>query len=391
MAATAELDLETIPIIDVDTHVTEPADLWTSRLPSRFGDKVPHVVTEPSGAEMWYLGDRRLSGAAKFAAAGWRDYPPSYPPRYDQADSAAWDPVQRLQRMDEYGLHTQVLYPNILAFYMPMMFSLDDLALTKACVLAYNDFLADFCRVNPDRLVPLMMLPFWDAGASVAEIARAAALGHRGIVFASNFDKVGLPRIWDEHWTPILAAAQDAGLSVNFHVGFGELTEDELVKRTETDGADHTRQTSVGMLGNARAIADVITSGLCHRYPKLNFVSVESGVGWLPYLMDSLDWHWKNYGGRRDFPERELPSFYFKRQVYGSYWFERETVPSAVMRLPDTCMFASDFPHPTSLSPGPASVADQPAAMAKASLAGVPLEIARKVLHGNAARLYRLG
>jgi hypothetical protein len=178
MAATAELDLETIPIIDVDTHVTEPADLWTSRLPSRFGDKVPHVVTEPSGAEMWYLGDRRLSGAAKFAAAGWRDYPPSYPPRYDQADSAAWDPVQRLQRMDEYGLHTQVLYPNILAFYMPMMFSLDDLALTKACVLAYNDFLADFCRVNPDRLVPLMMLPFWDAGASVAEIARAAALGH---------------------------------------------------------------------------------------------------------------------------------------------------------------------------------------------------------------------
>lgn len=385
------LDLNDIPIIDVDTHVTEPADLWTSRLPSRFGDLIPTVVTEADGAEVWHVGDKRLSGAAKWAAAGWRDTPPSYPRTFAEADSGAWDPSERLRRMDEYGLAAQVLYPNILAFYMPLFFGMNELDLTKACVLAYNDFLAEFASADPKRLVPLMMLPFWDVDASVAEIERAAALGHKGIVFSSSFDKVNLPKLWDPHWDRIFATAQAAELSINFHVGFGELTEDELIHRTEVDGAEHTRQTSVGMMGNARAIADVIMSGLCHRFPDLAFVSVESGVGWLPYLMDSLDWHWKSYGGPRDFPDRELPSFYFKRQIYGSYWFERETVPSAVTRLPDNCMFESDYPHPTSLSPGPASVAEQPAAMARASLADLPIEIARKVLYENAARLYRLG
>jgi predicted TIM-barrel fold metal-dependent hydrolase len=144
------------------------------------------------------------------------------------------------------------------------------------------------------------------------------------------------------------------------------------------------------MLGNARNIAAVIMGGVCHRFPKLNFVAVESGIGWLPYLMDSFDWHWKNYGGPRDYPERELPSFYLQRQVYGSYWFEHETVADTVRRLPDNCMFESDYPHPTSLSPGPASPARRPADMAHDSLRDVPLDIARKVLWGTAARLYHL-
>jgi predicted TIM-barrel fold metal-dependent hydrolase len=385
------LELDDIPIIDVDTHVTEPPDLWTSRMPSKYGDMIPRVVEEASGDEVWYLGDIKLSGAAKWAAAGYKDAPPMYPRRYADADAGAWDPAVRLQRMDEYGLEAQVLYPNILAFYMPLFFRLNDLEFTKDCVLAYNDFLADFAAEDPKRLVPLMMLPFWDIKASVAEIERAADRGHKGIVFAGSFEKVNLPLLWDDHWHPLFAAAQDAELSINFHVGFGELTQDELIKRTEVDGAEHTRQTSVGMMGNARAIADVIMSGLCQRYPTLPFVSVESGIGWLPYLMDSLDWHWKNYGGPRDFPDRELPSFYFKRQIYGSFWFEKETVGPAITRLPDNCMFESDYPHPTSLSPGPASPAEQPAAMAKASLVDVPIELARKVLYENAARLYHIG
>jgi len=292
--------------------------------------------------------------------------------------------------MDEYGIYAQVLYPNIMAFYLAALFELGQPELLDELVRAQNDFLSDFASENSRRLVPLMVLPYWDVEKSVKEIERCAKRGHKGIVFGSNFDKIGLPKIWSEHWDPVYRAAQRLGLSINFHVGFVEFSEAELGNRLHTPGAEHARMTSVGNLGNARAVADVITMGLCHRYPELNFVSVESGVGWLPYLLESLDWHWCNFGARAEHPEMELPSFYFHRQVYGSFWFERESLRRVVDLLQDNVMFESDYPHPTSLSPGPASVAERPSVSAKKSLEGVPADVARKVLYDNAARVYHL-
>ena len=68
------IDLTTIQVIDSDTHVTEPPDLWTSRMPSKWGDDIPRVETHPvSGEQSWRLGDLWLSPVAKSAMAGWRD------------------------------------------------------------------------------------------------------------------------------------------------------------------------------------------------------------------------------------------------------------------------------------------------------------------------------
>jgi uncharacterized protein len=144
------------------------------------------------------------------------------------------------------------------------------------------------------------------------------------------------------------------------------------------------------MLGNSRAIADVICTGICHRFPNLKFVSVESGAGWLLYFMESLDWHWQAYGGGRDRPERELPSYYFRRQIYGSFWFEQESVRLIAENMADNIMFESDFPHPTSLSPGPASPAARPRDMAEAAVKGLPDDVIAKIFYKNAADLYHL-
>jgi predicted TIM-barrel fold metal-dependent hydrolase len=377
-------------IIDCDTHVSEPADLWTSRIGKKWGDEVPRAVVDPDGKEFWILGGQRLLGTGQLATAGWPGTTPPWPPSLEEADPASWNPTDRLTRMDEYGLHAQVLYPNILAFYMPIFFQNKNLELTHDCVLAYNDFLAEFASVNPKRLVPLMMLPFWDVELSLKEMARSRDAGHKGIVFANSFAKVGLPELWDDHWNPIFAMAQDLELSVNFHVGFGSMTAEDMKGRMTITGSEHTRVTPIGMIVNAQAIADVTTMGICHRFPDLKFVSVESGVGWIPYILESLDWHWLNYGAHREHPEMELPSFYFRRQIFGSFWFESETLPRIIDTLADNVMFESDFPHPTSLSPGPTSTSELPVEMARKSLAGVSEEVAYKVLYGNAAKLYHI-
>ncbi len=106
------------------------------------------------------------------------------------------------------------------------------------------------------------------------------------------------------------------------------------------------------LLGNAQNIAEVVLSGVCHRYPDLNFVSVENGAGWLPFLGESMDWQWLNVGAHKDYPDRLLPSEYLYRQVYGMYWFEHDSVRAVMDKLADNLMFETDFPHATSLSPG---------------------------------------
>jgi uncharacterized protein len=117
---------------------------------------------------------------------------------------------------------------------------------------------------------------------------------------------------------------------------------------------------------------------------------VENGAGWLPFLGEAMDWQWLNVGAHKEYPERLLPSEYLKRQVYGMYWFEKKSVRAVIDELADNLMFETDFPHATSLSPGPASESPSPRVVMEESLAGISQEIIAKVLQGNATRLYHL-
>ncbi len=385
---------ERFNVIDVDTHIIEPPDLWTSRVSKKWGALVPHVKLDNRNVERWYIGDERLPAVGSVAQAGWKDYPPSFPPTLAEADPAGWQAESRLERMDEYGLHTQVLYPNLLGFQCETFMKMPDRSLGLECVSAYNDFLADFCSADPERLVPVMWLPFWDVEESVREVTRAAKRGHRGVIFGSDFSAVQLPGIGDPHWDPLLEVVQDLELSLNFHIGFAaKSTEEQRLYQRKVANAKHVfvKESTLLFMGNARAIADVILSGVCDRFPRLRFVSVESGASWLPFLMESLDWQWMNSGAGHVFKGRLLPSEYFRRQVYGSFWFESALLKQSIELFPDNIMFETDFPHPTSLTPGPASSSGTPSEMLERSLAGLDEALLAKVVHDNAAKLYGLG
>ncbi|HVW34249.1 MAG TPA: amidohydrolase, partial [Acidimicrobiia bacterium] len=107
-----------IPIVDTDSHICEPPDLWTSRLSqARWGDLIPHVeFDERVGRDRWVIGGSKLTSVANYAIAGWREHPPSHPPTLAEADPGAFEAKPRLARMDEYGIYAQTLYPNLLAF-----------------------------------------------------------------------------------------------------------------------------------------------------------------------------------------------------------------------------------------------------------------------------------
>jgi uncharacterized protein len=383
--------LEAVRVIDTDTHVSEPADLFTSRVPKRWRDAAPSATMHPdTGFRTWRIADVWMREEAWFAQAGWTEYPPVYPKHLDDdgVDPGAWSPAERLRRMDEYGIYAQVLYPNVISFYAPLFMRLES-ELALACVRAYNDFLTEFASHDTNRFLPITMVPFWDVDASIAEIERCAELGHRGVLFANRYERIGLPPCWDAHWDRIYATAEERELSINFHVAVGENDGRVAQERKSRpfDPADSTTLTTSLMLGNAEPIAKLTTTGLCERFPRLNFVSVESGFGYIPYLLDSLDWHWVGQGGRPRLPL--LPSEYFKRQFYGTFWFETTTLPLLELYA-DNMMFETDYPHPTSLSPGPTSPALRPDQHIAKYFSALSDDVARKVLYENAARVYHV-
>jgi len=379
-------------VIDTDTHLTEPADLWTARIPARFRADAPHVERhEASGALRWKIGDRWCSLVGNYSVAGWREFPPSCPPTLDEADPACFDAAARVAHMDRNGIYAQVLYPNIISFEGHAFMALPDDSLKLACVQTYNDYQSEFASGAPERFVLLTMLPFWDLEESIAELRRGHAMGHRGVLWASTLEKHGLPDFPDPHWDPLYAAAEELGMSINFHVGVGNTAEeiDAAMNRDAWDPAFQTARSSMTFVGNARTIGQLLTSGICDRFPSLDFVSVESGFGYIPFLLDALDWQWMGTGARDKYPERLMPSEYFRRQVYGTFWFEKDAL-SLLPQYADNVMFETDFPHPTSLHPGPASYSPSPAEVIARDTEIVGAAVMRKVLQDNACRVYHI-
>ena len=384
---------ERIKVIDVDTHITEPADVWTARVSKKWGDKIPHVEENPEdGKWYWMLGGKRGQQHPVMASAGWKEPYPSFPPSIEDVDPASFRPHDRIERMDEYGMHAQVIYPNVGGFGSGRFMDLNEPELQLDCVRAYNDFLTEWCSVDPKRLLPISALPFWDLDQTIAEIDRCAKMGHRGIIFSNEPDSYGQPALSDPYWDRLWATAQERGLSINFHIASGDTSVLQSGHESLSPVARVSMASVMIFMHNARAISETIMAGVPDRFPDLKFVSVESGIGWVPFALDAMDWQWLNNGGPATHPERTLlPSEYFRRQYYACFWFEHSPVTKAILEhLPDNLLYETDFPHPTSMSPGPASIADVPKDFIEETMADLPEDLLRKILHDNAAAIYHV-
>jgi|ERR1700728_2372684 len=375
-------------IIDADSHVTEPPGVWVDRLPSKWKEIGPHVERDTdSGEDFWYLNGRKTTlsiGATAAAGFGSSD-PKEHPLNFDGVLPAAWDPAARLEYLDSIGAWAQVIYPNVGGFGNQAFFQLDEPALRLACVAAYNDWLLEWCSADPRRLIPVMALPFWDIEASIAEIERCAPLGHKGILFTGEPQRFDMPYFADHRWNPLWSAVQASGLSLSFHLGSGDM---DVHLKSGHSAVFGPRATSVVsatalFLNNAVQITDFIMSGVLPRFPGLKVVSVESGAGWVPFVLDTMDYNFKHYEVHREHPEfTDLPSTYFARQISVCYFFESFAPNKLVEAIgADNLLFETDFPHPVCLYGDVREVME-------AGLVEQPLAVRHKLTWANAARLY---
>jgi predicted TIM-barrel fold metal-dependent hydrolase len=299
--------------------------------------------------------------------------------------------------MDRVGVYSQILYPNILGFIHSEFLRLDP-ALLLEIVRAYNDYQTEFCAADPARLHPMTSVPWWDVPASIAELERCAEFGHKGMLFAWEFERNGLPPLRDPHWEPLLKTCEEMGLAVSFHIGFGgSVLEDhhklKLADRPADDGQktlDMVAGASNGNMKNSQCVTELIMGRICHRYPTLKFVSVESGMGYVPFMLEQLDYMFMNTSAHVENPDMLLPSEYFRRQIYGTFWFESD-IARLVDLYPENFMFETDYPHPSGLIPGTYTTTVQsPRDTITTNLAELPEDLLVNVLQDNAARVYNL-
>jgi predicted TIM-barrel fold metal-dependent hydrolase len=381
----------TLSIIDVDAHISEPHDLWTSRAPASLKDRVPRVVK--SGDKRAWIVDADIELAhASPSSVIRKDGAKSRGPEFFQwqiedVHAASYDMQARVGILDQLGLYAQILYPNVAGFGSQNFMKVKDDALRLACARIYNEAMAEIQASSSGRIFPMALMPWWNIAQCVEEVARAKSLGMKGIVMCSDPDSIGLPDLGAPEWLPFWEACDDAELPVNFHIGASE-TSFNMFGRASWPSMGQRRRLALGssalFIENSRVISNLLYSGLFDRCKKLKIVSVESGIGWIPFVLESLDYEWAETGSNGEQTLAMKPSDYFKRHIYGCFWFEKTAPTKLIDQVgEDNVLFETDFPHPTCLYP------DVQAHIAEIS-AGWSETRKRKILQDNAAALYKI-
>lgn len=378
-------------IIDTDTHLTEPRDLWTSRAPAKYADRVPRVEVI-DGRNTWVF-DGAVVGPAGSSAIidrhGTKHLGLSFAGMsYDDIQPAAFDIHARVTLMDELGIWAQIIYPNTFGFGGQKFIDQNDETLRLLTAQIFNDASAEMQAATDNRLFGMVILPWWDLEASIAEVRRCHAMGMRGVNCGTGPHLIGLPDLGQPHWDPLWDTCAELSMPVNFHIG---ASTDTFSWFGSSPWPSHDNNTKLAIgsammyLSNASVMANLIYGGVLERHPTVQFVSVESGIGWIPFFLQSLDYQQiqstpGTYGTRYSL----TPTEYFQRQMHASFWFEEAGVAEAVAALGDTnVMFETDYPHPTCLYPDSVTTAAK-------TVRSLPEISRRRVMSDNAIRLYNL-
>ena len=208
-------------LISVDNHIQEPPDLWTQRLSkNRWGDRIPHLQRLNDGTEQWVVdGQLLLDGCAGRASALMADRNRE-PSRWEDVPPAAYVPWSRLKAMDAAGIDYSVLYPTVAGLAGETFGRLEDPELELACVQAYNDWLIDEWASASDRFIPQCIVPIGPVESTVAEIRRAVARGHRGVVFPSlPMHLRAVPHVSGPEYDPVWNICEELNVPVCLHAG----------------------------------------------------------------------------------------------------------------------------------------------------------------------------
>lgn len=334
--------------ISADSHMSEPADLWEKRLPQALRERAPQVSVRDHTT-----GRDRAGG---------------------------WDPYERLKDQAYDGISAEVLYSS----RGTLAWVTGNVEMEEALCRAYNDWMIEFCSAAPERFWGLGQISLWNIDEATHELQRCRNAGLRGAsIGLSPADE--LP-YGSAHYERFWAACQDLAMPVSMHINSGPGRRDFTPSSRSVLMPD-------GVSGHKwdcmKAVGNMIAAGIFDRYPNLNVVVAEAGVGWIPFFAQEFDYYQDSFtapnaGLGRQRSIEQPPSTYLYSNVYGA--FIQDSVGCKL--LPeyglDTFMWSNDYPHGACVWPGATKFIAQ-------DLGHLEPEARAKVLCENVARIYNEG
>jgi predicted TIM-barrel fold metal-dependent hydrolase len=369
-------------LVSTDDHIIEPPDVWQDRLGSKFQPLAPRVV-EVDGEERWlFEGDKLINlGLTVMAGKKYEEYSPTAA-RFRDMLPGCYDPKARLADMDLDGVEAQVLFPTTPGMAGQVLARARDKQLALRCLQTYNDWLADtWCATDPKRLIGQMILPFWDVDLAVQEFQRGVTLGHKAVSLPNDPPTMGFPELSARHWDRLWDAVEEAGLPVSLHVDEG--AEKKSPPLGFGQGSSAAVFLTVAPTANLMVLADLLFSGVLERHPKLRFLSVEGGIGWLAYLIQRADEVYRKHRHWSRPPISEKPSFYFRRQIFANFLDDAVGLTCRHHIGVDNLMFGVDYPHSDTTFPRTREIVAE-------RFKDVPADEAREILRDNAIRFFDL-
>ncbi len=388
-------------IISVDDHVIEPPHVWQDRLPAKFLDVGPRIERrglagmryvggqtyeldwddDGPPCDVWLYEDTAVPLRRHIAAVGFsRDEMTASPITYDEMRDGCYDATARLADMDVNHVEASLCFPTFPRFCGQTFSEGDDKELGLLCVQAYNDWMVDeWCGGSGGRLIPLIIVPLWDAELAAAEVRRNAERGVHAVCFSEIPAKLGLPSIHTGAWEPFFAACEETQMTINMHIGSSS--------QMPSTSADAPPAVAVALsFNNAMAsLCDFLFSGVLVDHPDLKLAYSEGQIGWLPYILERVDDVWEEHRAWGGVADRipEPPSTYWHRQIYGCFFRDRHGLDCLDIIGEDNVTFETDYPHTDSTWPHTKKVAEE-------LMAHLPQATVDKIVRGNAITMLHL-
>ncbi len=336
--------------IDADGHILEPPDLWENYIDPRYRDRALRIVLDEDGLEELEINGKRSTMTRRGfpSTLGTMGEPDLAAIQKDPARTyllespfGAMDPHERVKLLDAENIDIAFLYTTVGLLWEA---ELEDPELSQAYTRAYNRWICEFCSGQP-RLLPMAHLSLTDPAAAAKELARAVGEGAKG-GYVSPFTHDGRP-LGHPSNDPVFAAAQDLNVPLALHPAF----EPSWTRGTRMGTWENVKQ--LRLLASVQAsdgvrhqFTTLFDYGVFDKFPKMKFLVLESGGGWIGYWLDRIDAVYGHtfIGGR--VPLKHKPSDYFRERVWISCDPDERTIPALAERFGvDRFMWASDYPH----------------------------------------------
>ena len=392
------------PIISVDDHVVEPAHTWERWLPAKYRENGPHIERHRIGGlvykgglnyeyeidpadgsgdlcDIWIYEGGLYPHKRHVAAVGFaRDDMTLTPITYDEMRQGCWDPKYRLEDMTLDHVDKSLAFPTFPRFCGQTFYEAKDRETALECVYAYNNWMIEeWCGDSGGRLLPLQIIPLWDAELAAAEVRRNSARGCHAVCFSEIPTHLGLPSIHSGSWDPFFAACDETQTTVCMHIGSSSKMP------AASPDAPAAVNATLSFNNSFASLTDFLFSGVFIKFANLKVAYSEGQIGWVPYLLERADDVWmqhRAWGGVKD-KIPNPPSSYYYDHVYCCFFRDRHGLISLDVVGEDNITFETDYPHTDSSWPDTKEIAE-------AMFAGLTEEQIYKAVRGNAIRMLGL-